>query len=82
MSALARDTVWRIEADWLLVALGMPMSEDSAVAVATLDYELAWALARLHRKGVPAEYVAERWQTGVPLDADTLVASYREGGAA
>lgn len=66
---------------WLIDTFGAPESTPRDDLLAALDVDTAWALARLHRKGVPAEYVAARWQTGQPLDADMLVASYRDGGA-
>lgn len=67
---------------WLIDTFGATESTPRDDMLAVLDVDTAWALARLHRKGVPAEYVAAHWQTGQPLDADVLVASYREGGAA
>lgn len=72
----------RIATDWLTDATSAPESKGRRALLADLDADTAWALARLHRKDVPAEYVAARWHTGQLLDADTLVASYREGGAA
>jgi hypothetical protein len=46
-----------------------------------LTADEAWALARLHDAGVPADYVAARWDDNAPLDARALTASYRAGGA-
>ena len=71
-----------ISTPWLLDVFDAPESTARSTMLAPLDANAAWALARLHRKGVPAEYVAARWRTGQPLDADALVASYRAGGAA
>lgn len=71
-----------IPTTWLIDAFDAPESTPRDDMLAALDADTAWALARLHRKGVPAEYVAARWTNGEPLDADALVASYREGGAA
>lgn len=77
-----KEATRRIATEWLTDAMGTPESKGRLALLADLDADTAWALARLHRKGVPAEYVAERWTNGEPLDADALVASYREGGAA
>ena len=78
---LTREAAESVPTPWLLDAFGAPESTARSTMLAALDADAAWALARLHRKGVPAEYVAARWQTGQPLDADMLVASYRDGGA-
>lgn len=67
---------------WLIDVFAAPESTPREDMLAALDADAAWALARLHRKGVPAEDVAERWTNGEPLDADALVASHREGGVA
>lgn len=76
------EAMENIPTTWLIDAFDAPESTPRDEMLAELDADTAWALARLHRKGVPAEYVAERWVNGEPLDADLLVASYREGGAA
>lgn len=80
--AAVQNATQRIPTPWLLDAIDAPESVHRGELLAALGPDTAWALARLHRKGVPADYVAERWQTGQPLDADALVASYREGCAA
>lgn len=66
-----------IPAPWLIDAHNAAESTARGTLLAALDPDTAWALARLHRKGVPAEYVAAHWVTGAPLDADTLVTAYR-----
>lgn len=56
-------------------AMRAPEAKGRLALLAALDADTAWALARLARKGVPAEYIAEHWQTGQPIDADMLVTS-------
>lgn len=68
-----------ISTPWLIDACGAPESVSRGELLAELDADTAWALARLHRKGVGAEYVAAHWTLGAPLDADALVAAYRDG---
>lgn len=78
---VVKQATRRVATDWLTDALGAPEAEGRVALLADLDPEAAWALARLHRKGVPAEYVAAHWAHGAPFDADTLVMAYRNGAA-
>jgi hypothetical protein len=73
-----------IDTVWLIDALRAAEATDRADLIARLTPESAFGLARLHRRGIPAEFVARNWSLDEPMTdeaADLLTAVFREARA-
>lgn len=77
---LVKDAAASVPTVWLHEVFEQTTFTPRDEVLALLSLDEAWAFARLHDRGIPADFVAEMWEDDVPLDVDAIAAAYRSGG--